>query len=204
MKKAKLSLESLTPFIARIEKLTPLQRVLIYVGTFVVIIGVGIYFVHLPKLETKSAIEQDIDGLNKNLAGARRSASQLPRLKKAMDAAEVEYKTVMAALPEKKEIPTLLTSISNCGTAAGLNVLLFQPGAEHAKNFYAEIPVAITVHGSFNDVANFFDRVASLNRIVNLRDITISPAADRELNVSCTAVTYRFIQPKKRPKKKRK
>ena len=202
MKKAKLSLESLTPLIERIEKLTTLQRVLIYVGTFVVIIGVGIYFVHLPKLETKSTIEREIEGINRNLTVARRTASRLPRLKKEMAAAEIEYKTVMAALPEKKEIPTLLTSVSACGTEAGLDVLLFQPGGEHAKNFYAEIPVSINVQGSYNDIANFFDRVASLNRIVNVHNVTINPAKDQKLNVSCTAVTYRFIE--HHPKKKHK
>jgi type IV pilus assembly protein PilO len=119
----------------------------------------------------------------------------------------------MKALPEKKEIPTLLASVSRSGQDAGLEFLLFQPKNENNKDFYAEIPVAIEVTGSYHNVALFFDKVARLSRIVNIDNINLTAQKAKEagkglsLKTSCTAITYRFIESegkKKKGKKKKK
>jgi type IV pilus assembly protein PilO len=99
------------------------------------------------------------------------------------------------ALPEKKEIPSLLTAISRAGRDVGLEFLLFQPGAEVPKEFYAEIPVSINVVGPYQNIALFFDKVARLFRVVNINDIAMgSKGSTRDLNTTCTAITYRFIE----------
>jgi len=80
----------------------------------------------------------------------------------------------MKALPDKKEIPSLLTSISEAGKEAGLEFLLFQPISEINKDFYAEIPVSIKVAGNYHNVGLFFDNVSRLFRIVNIKDIVMT------------------------------
>jgi type IV pilus assembly protein PilO len=109
-------------------------------------------------------------------------------------------------LPEKKEIPSLLSSISQSGRDAGLEFLLFEPRGEQTKEFYAEIPVSIIVEGNYHKTALFFDKVARLHRIVNIDDIKMIAAKESdELRTSCTAVTYRFVETKSNePPKKRK
>jgi type IV pilus assembly protein PilO len=121
-----------------------------------------------------------------------------------MKAAESRFKLVMKSLPEKEEIPSLLSNISLSGQDAGLEFVLFQPKKEVKKDFYAEIPVSIKVTGNYHNVAVFFDKVARLPRVVNIRNITMSPAKGKErLSTGCTAVTYKFIdKPKKKKKKK--
>jgi type IV pilus assembly protein PilO len=116
-------------------------------------------------------------------------------IRKKMQDAEEQFKIVMRALPEKEEIPTLLTGISKAGTDSGLNFILFQPKPDEKKDFYAEIPVAMTVTGDYHGVATFFESVAGLNRIVTIRNIDMKP--DKEstnLTTTCTAVTYKFIE----------
>jgi type IV pilus assembly protein PilO len=119
----------------------------------------------------------------------------------------------MRALPEKEEIPSLLAGISQAGKDAGLDFLLFQPKPESPKDFYAEIPVDISVSGSYHQVAVFLDKVANLPRIVNIRDIKMAlqskQGESNELTTVCQAVTYKFIeqapaQPKKGRTKKNK
>ena len=124
----------------------------------------------------------------------------------------MQFKSAMKALPEKEEIPSLLTSISRSGQDVGLEFLEFTPKAEVRKEFYAEIPVSIKVQGGYHDLAIFFDKVARLSRIVNIKNISMGRGkGGQELNTSCTAVTYKFIEPapkkpgkKKKKKKKRK
>lgn len=203
MKKPKLSLESLAPFFDKVEKLSKLQRILIYGGVFLVLVGSVVYFLYLPKMtriETLTKEQADLEG---KLAVARKNARQLPGLKKKMAEAETRYRAVMKALPEKEEIPSLLTSVSQSGTDAGLEFLLFQPGGEVRKDFYAEIPVSIRVEGSYHNVAMFFDRVAGLSRIVNIENIVMAPKGADSLTTTCTAVTYKFVEPEQTaPKKK--
>jgi type IV pilus assembly protein PilO len=109
-------------------------------------------------------------------------------------------------LPEKEEIPSLLTSISGSGQPVGMDFLLFEPRPERRKEFYAEIPVALSIKADYHNLAKFFDQVARLSRIINIRDIQIGHTKSKnskELNTRCTAVTYKFIEtpPKKKSKK---
>jgi type IV pilus assembly protein PilO len=99
----------------------------------------------------------------------------------------------------------LLTGISRAGKDSGLEFELFEPKPERKKDFYAEIPVEIKVVGDYHGVATFFESVAGLNRIVNIRDVDMAPdKSSQKLVTSCSAVTYKFIEETKQPEKKRK
>ena len=137
--------------------------------------------------------------LEKKLSTAKNTAKNLPKIQEEMNNAESQLKIVMKALPETKEIPTLLESISLSGQDAGLEFVLFQPGNEQSKSFYAEIPVSIQISGKYHNVAVFFDKVARLPRIVNIQDINMKPdpaKKNNELITTCTAVTYKFLDAK--------
>lgn len=203
MKKPPLSLDAFEPFIDKIEKLSKLYRLLISAGIFLVFIGVAVFLFYMPKYETIANLEKELAKLDKELQAAKSNAKDLKKFQQKMKDAEDQFKIVMKSLPEKEEIPSLLTSISDSGKDSGLEFLLFQPKGEVQKDFYAEIPVTMKVNGNFHNIAIFFDRVARLSRVVNIRDISMKPAkGNLSLTTSCTAVTYKFIENKPAPKKK--
>ena len=196
-------------FFDKIEKLSKIQRILIFSGIFITIIAIFIFVLYKPKLAQIKRLDTQLTDLEKKLVVAKKNAADLEKFQKKMEEAEVQFKTAMKALPEREEIPSLLTSISRSGQDVGLEFLLFQPKSEVRKEFYAEIPVAMNVRGGFHDLAIFFDKVARLSRIVNIRNIGMSRAkGSMDLNTSCTAVTYKFVEPaqsnKKGKKKRRK
>ncbi len=198
-------------FFAKIEKISKIQRILIFSGVFIAIIAIFVFVLYKPKLAEISKLDKQLKTLEKKLKVAKQNAANLEKFQKQMQEAEVQFKTAMRALPEREEIPSLLTSISRSGQDAGLEFLLFQPKSEVRKEFYAEIPVEMNVKGGYHDLAVFFDKVARLSRIVNIRNISMKRAGDTlDLNTSCTAVTYKFVEPppqkqtNKRKKKKRK
>jgi len=195
MKKAKLSLDALAPFFEKVEKLSTVQRILIYAGTFLVLIGAVVYFLYMPKWDVKAELQTEFDELSNKLMIAKKNAAKLPKLRAQMKAAEREFAEASKALPERREMPTLVTIISQSGGESGLEFQLFQPGAEVNKQFYTEIPLLLRLKGGYHNTAEFFDRVAALPRIVTIRDIAISPSQKKgELSTSCTAVTYKFIE----------
>jgi type IV pilus assembly protein PilO len=198
MAKMKTPGSKLTPFFQKLEKLTKPQRMGIYAATLILIVALSVWLLLWPKHKRIEGLERQLAKVQQELAVAKKNAAELNDWRNKMKQKEAKYKTVMRELPEKEEIPSLLAGISQAGRDAGLDFLLFQPKAESAKGFYAEIPVDIRVSGSYHQVAVFFDKVSNLPRIVNVRDVKMVPAAQKDssgvLNTSCQAVTYKFVE----------
>ena len=198
---------NVAPFLQNIEKLTKPQRIGIYVGTLVVIIGLSVWLLFWPKYQKMDVLKAELNKVQMELERTKKNIEKINFWRTKMKKKEVQYKTVMRALPEKEEIPSLLAGVSQAGKDAGLEFLLFQPKPESNKEFYAEIPVDINVSGTYHQVAMFFDKVSNLPRIVNIRNIKMAPAkkegGDNALNTSCQAVTYKFVETTGKTKKKK-
>jgi len=188
--------EKVNPVFEKLEQLTKIQRIAIWVGVLLLLIAGFVWFSYLPKFKEIDRLKKRLTSIEKQLEVAKRNARQLNAYRKKMQDAEEQFKIVMRALPEKEEIPTLLTGISKAGRDSGLEFILFEPKPEIEKDFYAEIPVAMKVTGDYHGVATFFENVAELNRIVNIRNISINPDKEdsSKLLASCSAVTYKFIE----------
>ena len=204
--------KSIEPFFQKVEKLSRIQRIAISVALFVLLAGGFIYFLYLPKHKQIDRLNTDLEKLEKKLTTAKRNARDLKQFQAKMKEAEAQFQMALKKLPEKEEIPSLLSSISNSGQQVGLEFLLFEPKAEKKKEFYAEIPVAMNIKGDYHNLALFFDQVARLSRIVNIQNIKITNSKaknTRDLSTKCMAVTYKFIDAsanknKKKSKKKKK
>ena len=195
MKKFDISLKAIDPLLENIGKLSKVHRIMICVATFIVIIGSVTYFLYLPKFENLDKLNSDYTNLEKKLVSTKKKAAQLNKYREKMKTAEANYKIAMKALPDKKEIPSLLTDITKSGKDVGLEFLLFKPETEIKKDFYAEIPVSIKVAGNYHYVGLFFDNVSRLFRIVNIKDIVMTLSKEGNmLNTDCTALTYRFVE----------
>jgi type IV pilus assembly protein PilO len=202
--------KSIEPFFEKVEKLSKLQRILISSIFFLMIIGAFAYFLYWPKFEKANSLSKELAKLENELSIAKKNAADLKKFQVQMKEAEAQFKLAMKKLPEKEEIPSLLSSISTSGQEFGLEFLLFEPKPEKIREFYAEIPVAMNIKGDYHNLTIFFDQVARLSRIVNIENIEMSPAkgeSTTELNTKCTAVTYKFVDTppeKKSPNKAKK
>lgn len=194
MAKLKFSAETTEHIFEKIGQLPKVQRVIICCVVFIVAIG-GFTLVSLkPKLGEIKELNEKYEGLERKLDDAKLKSASLVQLREEMKEAESQFKLVVKALPDKREIPSLLTHISLQGKDSGLEFKKFQPQREIAKQFYAEIPVLINVTGNYHNVALFFDKVSRLSRIVNINNINITAIdGGKRVNTNCRAVTYRFI-----------
>lgn len=76
-----------------------------------------------------------------------------------------------------------------------------KPPQKELETFYEEIPVNVTVIGTFQNIVYFFEKVAKLPRIVNISDISIGERKDIKgkgyvINTACTIKTYMFVDKK--------
>ncbi len=180
------------------EKLTSIQKVAVWVGIPVLLLAVYISLLYLPQKGECNNLEKEITNTQSQLERLKKVAMDKRRLEAELVEKQAKFEKVLQYLPDQKEIPSLLTNISNLGKEAGLEFLLFRPKEEIPREFYAEIPVEIHVTGSYHNVGTFFDRMSKLPRIVGVTDLSIGNAKPVEgeiiLKTQCLAVTYRYME----------
>ncbi|MCP3872818.1 MAG: type 4a pilus biogenesis protein PilO [Desulfobacteraceae bacterium] len=199
--------EKMSLFFDKVGTLTKVQRLLICLATFLILCGGSIYFVLLPNYEELKRVEKVYQNQLDKLKKYKKRAAQINKYEKMMAQTQEEFNKAMQALPDKREVPALLTSVSRAGSKAGLSFYLFQPNKEVNKEFYKEIPVSIKVEGRYHQITDFFFQITRLNRIVNINNVNIKKKKGGKLEMSCKAVTYMFVEKKKeinKNKRKRK
>lgn len=166
----------------------------------VLIPAVAFYFFYFsPKHKEINNLQGKKQKLQQELKKVEKAAKKLKKHEAEIAETEIMFKMATNFLPQKSEIPSLLTNISSRGTNAGLDVVSFKPKREIPKEFYAEIPVHIQVNGAYHNVGVFLDEISKLARIVSVSNVKMSSpkkdAGEMILNTQFDLVTYRFLEP---------
>jgi len=180
-----------------IVKLPTSRKIVILVVLIAVVVGLFFYLIYWPNLDMLKKKKAEVEVLERQVRELRTVAANMKRFQEEAVKLREELRVAIMQLPTSKEIPSLLSNISQLGKDSGLEFLLFKPIGEVNKEFYAEIPVEIRVKGTYNNVAVFFDKVGKLPRIVNISEVSMDTAKEVlgrwEINTSCTATTFKFI-----------
>ncbi len=179
----------------------PNKQKIAFLIIIIVLEGAGFFFgLYQPKLNELKVLQEKLETLRTEIRDTRKIADNLPKFKADYAKLQQELESALTELPNQKEIPTLLTSITSAGKGAGLDFLIFRPKPEQSKDFYAEVPVDIAVNGPFHSVASFFVSVGALPRIVNMNNVNISDIKNDKgrttIKVTCLATTFRFLDKK--------
>jgi len=182
----------------RILDLPPRQRVFLLVGGVALLFFAYAYFLYWPRSALIDDKEQRKLDLTLDRDRKKALVANLERTRKEVAQLDGDLRKAVAQLPDTKEIPDLLSSVSSLGRESGLEILQFRQRPEKFEEFYAEVPVDILVRGTYHQVAAFFDKVGRMARIVNVTNVnTKSPAKIEgdalELDTACVAVTFRFL-----------
>ena len=166
---------------------------LCFVVLTVVLAYVFVWDEQVPELQKHEETEQ---ALRSEFKTKHAKAVNLAVYKQQLQDIERSFGALLRQLPGKTEVPNLLVDISQTGLSAGLEEKLFQPQAEQKKDFYAELPIRISLTGSYHQFGEFVSGIAALPRIVTLHDIEIKSAtkdAYDQLTLDLTAKTYRYL-----------
>jgi len=182
--------------------LTPQMRLGVYVGGTLLLGLLYWNFFYSPMSAAVTEKTARLEDLEAQHAKKTRMVAQLESLRKEVKELDAKLKEAIAQLPDQKEIPDLLSTVSSVARESGLEMLLFRQRAEVLQDFYAEVPVEMAMKGTYAQLDEFFDKVGKLNRIVNVKDITMKSPVVSEgrvlLSTNCTAVTFRFLSEEER------
>jgi type IV pilus assembly protein PilO len=188
------------PNVEKILKLPTKQKIIILLLVSVIEAAALVWFLYLPKHQELDGLKAELAKLQVEINEKTRIANNLPKLQAEYNQLNQELAQALTELPNSKEIPSLLSSITTLGKSSGLDFLTFRPKPEVPKDFYADVPVDIIVSGSYFSVANFFAAVANLPRIVNISNVAFSDIKNVNnrmmTKVTCLATTFRFLDKK--------
>ncbi len=190
-------------------KLSNTKKILILAVILCVLGGLYLKTFILPEREELSDLQLQLDKSMKELNESRAISSDLETYKRQVKKLEEELTTALQQLPNEKEVPEILKNISSLGKESHLEFVLFRPRPEEPQQFYAKVPIELTMVGTYHNMGLFFDRVSKLSRIINVVDFGItrnkepSRGGGEEVLVktSCMINTYRFIEKKGKEKK---
>jgi type IV pilus assembly protein PilO len=109
---------------------------------------------------------------------------------------------LLKQLPSRSEVEALLIEVNQAGLGRGLQFDLFRPGQEQVKEFYAELPIAVNIKGSYHDIGAFAADIGKLPRIVTLNNIQLAPTPTGTLTLDATVKTFRYLEQEELAKQK--
>lgn len=180
------------------------QKIGILVAMIILLAALYYSFLHVPGSDRIANLADSVEIARNEKTVKAQKAANLSQLRKDLQQLDAELKKAVAQLPDKREVADLLSSISAKAQQAGLVIVLFRPRAENYQEFYAEVPVDISVRGNFHNTVNFFDEVGRLNRLVNIDNIGFkNPAVTGDnvvLETTSVATAFRFLDEPERKK----
>jgi len=181
-----------------------LQKLAILAVTIILLAALYYSFLYSPGSDQVAKLSDSVEIARNEKAIKQAKAANLPRLQRDLQELDKQLQRAVAELPNQKQIAALLEQISAQAQQAGLNVILFRPRPENFQEFYAEVPVEITVKGNFHSTVNFFDAVGRLDRLVNIDSIGFkNPTTAGEnviLETTSVATAFRFLNEAERKK----
>ena len=171
-------------------------RIVILLGLFILLLGAAWWFgwkVQMEDLDTKKTQE---NSLKEEWVSKKTQAVNLEEYRRQLAEIDRSFGALLQQLPNRSEMGDLLVDINKAAQSRGLSVELFKPGGEAVKDFYAEVPITLTLIGSYHDIGSFTGDIAKLPRIVTLNDINLALAPnskDGSLTLKTMAKTFRYL-----------
>ena len=169
-----------------------LVKMIFWAFLFAVILAAGWWFVIKGKqaqLQTEVAKEAT---LKTQFESKAFQVANLPALRQQMVDMEAQFGALLRQLPSDTEVPGLLEDITSTGIGAGLEFDSINLQPEIQCEYYIELPIQISVRGSYHELGGFVSGVAGLPRIVTLHDFQIQPVGGDQLDMNILAKTYRY------------
>jgi type IV pilus assembly protein PilO len=117
-------------------------------------------------------------------------------------------------VPEDKDADQFIKLLHDTAATSGIEIRRYTAMPVSNKEFYSEVPFAIDIDGPYYSVLNFFQRVAELERIVNVGNMQMGNtksgsaakvkgsytyAPGETVLASCTATTFFSHEPDETP-----
>lgn len=156
-----------------------------------------------PPAERDQALKRTIEepqqrakAVEADVLKAQGVAARLPAAEREVRALEAQLRETEAVLPEEKDPQDVLRNLHELASESLLDIASFKPQAAIPRAQYTEWPIELGVEGGYHDLGVFFDRIASMSRLMSVSDLQIKtrtkPNGRGTVVATCVATTFVF------------
>lgn len=136
-----------------------------------------------------SGTRAEIQGLEDQIAqktsqneAARIATQRINEFRSLYASKSQEYDELKVLLPEQREITNVLQGLQDTAGESRLVVMRFTPREDVQQDTIMAKPVEIEVDSNFNNLRDFFDKMAKLQRIVSITDFDLTTLTNQTGN----------------------
>lgn len=167
--------------------------VLICIASVIYYFGVYWFITSDIRAENQKTNEQVAQLITQNEA-ARVATQRINEFRSLFASKTQEYDELKVLLPEQREITNVLQGLQDSANQSRLIVNRFSPRDDTQQEFIMAKPVEIEVDSNFNNLREFFDKMAKLQRIVSITDFKLNQldkqTGDRTLHAQFLLTAY--------------
>jgi type IV pilus assembly protein PilO len=141
----------------------------------VVLLGVAYFVVFYGDIESsiKAAHSQE-QNLRSDLADARQNEFAYQKDLAELADRQQRQRELNKVLPVDTEYPAFLSAVQTVANVSGIELSAWAPQPEVPEQFYARVPMKVSLVGRYHQVAKFFYGVGQLDRIINMENISLT------------------------------
>ena len=161
--------------------------------------GVAYYVVFYGTLASEiQAAQAREEQLNQELAQARKAEFAYQKDLAELTERQQRQRELNKVLPMASEYPAFLSAIQNVANVAGVTLAGWAPNPEVSEQFYARVPMKLSLSGRYHQIAKFFYGVSQLDRIINLENVMLTKpevkGEDVVVQAETLATAFRAVQ----------
>ncbi len=128
---------------------------------------------------------------------------EVEQVRTTVGALSEQFKTVSQALPSEVQMADIIRTVDFVSRKSGVSINKKAPKPVVNRDYYEEIPLQITLEGTYAEVTTFLFYLASTERIMKVNNFVLTQPQDRNgnknganagrLSFEGNVVSYRFI-----------
>jgi type IV pilus assembly protein PilO len=169
------------------------------------LITAGLYFGFYKSIADQNQASQErLTSLNAQVEQLKRYQNDLPRLNQQIVSLQQQLEIQKRIVPDEKEADQFIHLLQSTAQGAGVQIRRWTAKPTSTRDFYVEVPFELELDGPYYAVLNFFDRVAHLERIINVSSLQLDSLKGEDSKAKrsysyaphesvvgvCTATTY--------------
>ena len=160
----------------------------------------GNHYLLKPRQQNLEQLDGKLLELQAKIQEGRAAKAQLPQFRQEVQRLELELDKLLRVLPARRNTPELLRRIRDLTEQGDFDLMRFTPGNFVDQEFYSEWPIAVSLDGTYHNLALLFDRVSRFSRIINIEKLKVntvrtSDGGDHTISASFTAKTFVYKEP---------
>ncbi len=155
-------------------RLPLLARIGVGIGA-VLLVGVAYFVVFYGDIESSIKAAQGREqALRNDLADARKNEFAYQKDLAELTDRQHRQRELNKVLPTETEYPAFLSAVQSVANVSGIGLTAWAPQPEVTEQFYARVPMKVSLVGRYHQVAKFFYGVGQLDRIINMENISLT------------------------------